>query len=71
MAFWRKLLRCMRYMGCKHSGVDPCLYFKWTETGLVPWLSWIDDCMVWGHNDVVHLESKEFTSQFDCDEVGE
>eukprot|EP00957_Ditylum_brightwellii_P041040 3108036-Ditylum_brightwellii.AAC.1 len=26
--------------------------------------------MVWGHNKVVVKESKEFTSQFDCDEVG-
>eukprot|EP00957_Ditylum_brightwellii_P165130 12572661-Ditylum_brightwellii.AAC.1 len=57
MAFWRELLRCMRHMGCKRSGADPCLYFKWTDAGLVPWLSWIDDCMVWGHNNVVHLES--------------
>ena len=71
MAFWRELLRCMRHMGYKRSGADPCLYFKWTAAGLVAWLSWIDDCMVWGHDEVVHQESKEFTSRFDCDEVGE
>ena len=35
------------------------------------WLSWIDDCMVWGPQEVIGKESKEFTSRFDCDEVGE
>ena len=71
MAFWRELLKCMKHMGYVRSGTDPCLYFKWTVAGLVVWLSWIDDCMVWGPQEIIEKESKDFTSRFDCDEVGE
>eukprot|EP00957_Ditylum_brightwellii_P158269 12047301-Ditylum_brightwellii.AAC.1 len=71
MAFWQELSKYMQHMGYKRSGTDPCLYFKWTTFELIVWLSWIDNCMVWGHDKVVIKESKEFTSQFDCDEVGE
>ena len=71
MAFWKELLKCMKHMGYARSGTDPCLYYKWTVAGLVVWLSWIDDCMVWGPQEVIGKESKEFTSRFDCDEVGE
>ena len=28
VAFWRKLLKCMKSMGMTHSTADPCLYFK-------------------------------------------
>eukprot|EP00957_Ditylum_brightwellii_P074019 5624499-Ditylum_brightwellii.AAC.1 len=70
MAFWQELLKRMRHMGYKCNGTDPCIYFKWTTFGLIVQLSWIDSCMVWGHNKVTTKESKEFTSQFDCDKVG-
>eukprot|EP00957_Ditylum_brightwellii_P053633 4063963-Ditylum_brightwellii.AAC.1 len=45
MAFWIELLKCMESMGYKRNGADLCMYFKWTMTGLIIWLSWIDDCM--------------------------
>eukprot|EP00957_Ditylum_brightwellii_P040221 3042801-Ditylum_brightwellii.AAC.1 len=70
MAFWQELLKCMHHMGYKHSRTNPCLYFKWTTFGLIVWLSWINNCMVRGHDKVVMKELKEFTSQFDCDKVG-
>ena len=35
MAFWKELLKCMRHLEFKRSGADPCLYFKWSELGLV------------------------------------
>ena len=71
MAFWRELLKCMKDMQNKRSGADPCLYFKWTVTGLVVWLSWIDDCMCWGAKSVVMKENEEFMRRFNCDDVGE
>jgi hypothetical protein len=30
-------------MKYNRSKADPCLYYHWTETGLVLWLSWVDD----------------------------
>lgn len=71
MAFWRELLKCMYNMDYKRNGADPCLYFKWTIYGLIIWLSWVDDCMVWGPKEIVTEENEQFTSRFDCDDVGE
>eukprot|EP00957_Ditylum_brightwellii_P196591 14978675-Ditylum_brightwellii.AAC.3 len=31
IAFWQELFKCMHHMGYKCSGIDPCLYFKWTN----------------------------------------
>ena len=35
MAFWRMLLKCMMDMGMKRSTADPCLYYDWTDLGLI------------------------------------
>ena len=71
MAFWKELLECMRDMKYERSGADPCMYFKWTAVGLIIWLSWIDDCMMWGNEPELLEEKKDFMSRFDCDDVGE
>ena len=70
--FWKTLLKAMRYMKFKRSNADPCLYWKYSEkTGLIVWLSWVDDCCVIGNESVV-LESKEqLKSLFECEDVGE
>ena len=42
-AFWQELTVVLKDMGYLQSTADPCLYFSWTMTGLVIWLTWIDD----------------------------
>jgi hypothetical protein len=42
-AFWTTFLNAMWHMKYNRSKADPCLYYHWTETGLVLWLSWVDD----------------------------
>ena len=61
----------MQDMKNQRYGADPCLYFKWTSEGLVVWLSWIDDCMVWGPKQIVAQENAEFQRRFECDDVCE
>ena len=39
MAFWKELIKCFKSMGYEKSEADPCLYHKWTEEGLVIWIS--------------------------------
>ena len=58
MVFWKELLKCMRDMKYQRSGADPCMYFRWFDKGLVVWLSWIYDCMVWGPEELAKV-SKE------------
>ena len=43
LMFWKLLSKCMRSMKFDKSWVDPCMYYKETENGLVLWLSWIKD----------------------------
>jgi hypothetical protein len=38
-AFWRELRRALDDMTYEKSVADPCLYFCWTMTGLIIWLS--------------------------------
>ena len=70
LAFWKKLLMCFKSMGFDRSKADPCLYFKWTITGLVIWLSWVDDCLAVGNRDNVEKAKKQMTDRFDCDVIG-
>ncbi len=70
-AFWLKLLEAFGLMKYVRSKADPCLYFKWTNQGLVIWMSWVDDYFVCGNKKLVLEEKEKFKKQFECDEVGE
>ena len=71
MAFWRMLLRCMQDMGMQRSTADPCLYYDWTDLGLVIILSWIDDNWIVGSKQAVAVTKQELMSHFDCKACGE
>ena len=71
LAFWRKLLAAFRLMQYGRSTADPCLYYKWTEYGVIIWISWVDDCLITGTKDAVVHAKKQMMEQFDCDEIGE
>jgi hypothetical protein len=47
-AFWTTFLNAMWHMKYSRSKADPCLYYRWTKTGLALWLSWVEDCLVCG-----------------------
>lgn len=68
-AFWRELLKAMNSMGFERSAADPCLYFKWENGRLCTWMSWIDDCLVSGHEDDVKKATVQMKSLFDCEEI--
>ena len=71
MAFWKMLLRCMKNMDMKRSTADPCLYYDWTELGLVLIVSWIDDNLIMGTKEAVAKTKHELMSRFDCKDCGE
>ena len=59
MAFWKELFRAMRGIGLKRSTADPCLYFSWADIGLVLIISWVNDNMSVGKQDVAERTKKE------------
>jgi hypothetical protein len=70
--FWLILVGLMKKMKFRLNRVDPCVYFQWSEEGLLIWLSWVDDCLHVGPNKEAVLVSKnKLTNLVECDDVGE
>jgi len=69
--FWLETGKAVDYMGFEKSRVDPCLYYKWTDGGLVLWISWVDDYLFVGPDDIVTKTKNKLMEVFDCDDVGE
>ena len=70
-AFWRELLKAFAALNYTRSKADPCLYYKWDDEGLILWISWVDDCLVTGPENVVKREKEKMKQLFDCDDIGE
>jgi hypothetical protein len=71
MAFWKKALEVMAKIKMKRSNADPCLYYKWTDSGLLFWASWVDDFLGAGQMKDI-IDSKEaIKSQMECEDAGE
>jgi hypothetical protein len=70
-AFWLKLLKALRGMHYTRSKADPCLYYLWEDTGLIIWLSWVDDCLICSEKASVIHAKEEMQKRFDCNEVRE
>ena len=59
-------------MKFRYNRADPCLYYRWTDKGLVMWSSWVDDCLGVGKTEEAVIESKrELASKVKCDDTGE
>ena len=70
--FWMYLLTIVHSLGCTRSKADPCLYFKWTDTGaLLLWFSWVDDCFLTGPTAELLGLKKEIMNEVECDDGGE
>jgi hypothetical protein len=53
LAFWRKLVLAFLSILFQSSKADPFLFFKWTNQGLVMWISFIDDMCGSGQKDAL------------------
>ena len=58
-------------MDMKRSQADPCLYFNWTDKGLVLLVSWINDNLIIGNDKIPTITKKELMNRFDCEDCGE
>jgi hypothetical protein len=70
-AFWKKLLSALRNMLFKQSKADACLYFKWTQSGLVIFISWVNDMLCCGKYEAVQDAKQSLFKEFECNELGE
>jgi hypothetical protein len=63
--FWKKLCTVMTLINAQRSKADVCLFSQWTATGLLLYLSWVDDILIAGtKQDVVKAKnalSQHFT----------
>jgi hypothetical protein len=70
--FWSYLLTIVHHVQFSRSKADPCLYFRWTESGaLLLWFSWVDDCIVTGSEEEMLQAKHEIMFHVDCEDGGE
>jgi hypothetical protein len=69
--YWRALLKAIQDMGLQRNKADPCVYFKWTNEGLMIWSSWVDDLLSCGDKAEVQKGREALKKHFELDEVGE
>jgi len=65
MAFWRLVNKVMKNMNFNRSTTDPCLFYKWTDEGLVVWLVG-DDCLCIGPEKAYKQAVADMKRRFDC-----
>jgi hypothetical protein len=68
---WKKLCNVMTLIKAQRSKADVCLFFQWTATGLLLYLSWVDDILITGTKQDVLEAKKAFSQHFTLDEQGE
>ena len=57
-------------MECRTINVDPCMYLKWKEIGMLVYLALNDDCACFGRDYEVCKLRNKMMKLFDCDDVG-
>ena len=67
--FWNEILRAMRGMDLERSTDDPCLYYSWTDIGLV-FFFWISDNTIIGTQEVSDKTKKKSMTYFVCEDCG-
>eukprot|EP00957_Ditylum_brightwellii_P053339 4043231-Ditylum_brightwellii.AAC.2 len=50
----------------KCNKADLCMAFKWVDSCLVLWITWVDDCLNTGPEQEVKKAMKEMHSMFEC-----
>ena len=70
IAFWKELLCVMKDIKMTQSKADPCLYYKWTDDGLVLWISWVDDLLWIGSKANVKKYKEEINNRMECEDAG-
>ncbi len=71
MQSWRLLLEIMKKMGHERSKVDPCIYYSRRKNGdMTIILSWDDDNIIMGPDNVVNEERIKIGKLIDIDDVG-
>ena len=69
--YWRALLAALKAGKLTRSKADPCVYFKWTEKGIVIWASWVDNLLSCGNKDEVLKGCQHIKKYYDLAEIGE
>ncbi len=71
MQFWRLMLEIMKKMGHERSKANPCMYYSRCKNGdMTIILSWVNDNILMGPNNVVNEERIKFANLTDMDDVG-
>ncbi len=60
----------MQANGFKRSKADPCLFYAWSNEGLVIWVIWVDNNLVIAPHSILEQEQDMITKYFECNNFG-
>ena len=69
--YCKTLLNALKTVSLRQSKADPCVYFKWSKSGLMIWSSWVDDLMSYVKKEDVLQGRNAIKHHFELDEIGE
>jgi len=68
-SIWRELNKALLDMLYKQSPAVQCLHYGSTMSGLIVWLTWIDDCLIAVDAKGVAAAKERMKQRFECDDV--
>ncbi len=54
----------------KRNEADPCLFYAWSNEGLVIWVIWVDNNLVIALHSILEQEQDMITKYFECNNFG-
>ena len=71
LQYYRECCKALAYLKFKRNPAEPCMFYKYVDGKMVLFILWVDDSCLVGDKAAVLQAVKDFTSLWDCKDLGE
>ena len=71
LQYYRECCKALAYLKFNRNEAEPCVFYKSVNKQTVLFILWVDDCCICGNKEAVLQAVKDFTSLWDCKDLGE
>ena len=71
LQYYRECCKALAYLKFIRNKAEPCMFYKFVNGKIVVFILWVDDCCICGEKQAVLQAVKDFTSLWDCKDLGE
>ena len=71
LQYYRECCKALAYLKFIRNKSEPCVFYKFVNNRMVLFILWVDDCCICGEKQSVLQAVKDFTSLWDCKDLGE